>query len=151
MFCWHGRKTRERSTSQRESRNLIIFIFEDDASVIERAFHSRTHPHIHLTVLVEISRRLLAEFAGSNKYSSRCLPRSSQFYLIKLFVDVFLIRNLQGNKNLSSAFALEAVDESDRVSSNSSVESEMAQRTRSTGIIEIRSPELENLLSMPAT
>ena len=56
-----------------------------------------------------------------------------------------------GEVHLSSAWALKAVGESNRVSSISSVESGMAQRRRSTGIIEIRSLELENVFTMPAT
>ena len=84
-----------------------------------------------------------------------------------------LIRNLQGDGNLSSAFALEAGGESNRMSSNSSfevphdasqvpfdnesrsvvlldkTEGTITQRSRSTGIIEIRSPMLENVLTMP--
>ena len=157
----------ENTVAQHEPTRESLYSFSKTRRRVgnwERGFCLRKCSNIHLTVLVQISRILLADFVGKNKNSSHCLPRIFPFQLIKLFVDVLPIHTLQGDEILSSALALEALGESNRVSSNSSVESGMAsydadqlpfdlrtvvlpdktevtitQRTRSTGIIEIRS------------
>ena len=126
-------------------------------------------------MLVEISQLLLADFVQDNKIphiASVESPALAYWIIRRCSADPEPPRGGELEQRVRSR----TVGESNRVSSNSSVESEMnsydanqalfelltavlldktevavTQRTGSTSIIEIRIPELENVPTMPAT